>query len=95
MKTRLRMQPGEWRITVLFLVRAVFSVPAQDFTIDWFTTDDGGGKSTGGIYAVRHHRPAGCGHLDRRPLARQLQKGPRIGQFASLHPSASVHHHAS
>lgn len=25
---------------------------AQDFSIDWFTTDGGGGTSTGGVYSV-------------------------------------------
>jgi hypothetical protein len=52
MKTRFRTQPREWGIAVLILLLAAFSVPAQDFTLDWFTMDGGGGKSTGGVYAV-------------------------------------------
>ena len=52
MKTRIRTQPEALGIAVLLLGLAVSSVPAQDFTLDWFTMDGGGGKSTGGVYAV-------------------------------------------
>ena len=30
----------------------VMSVLAQSYSIDWHTTDGGGGTSTGGVYAV-------------------------------------------
>ena len=52
MKTRIRTQPEALGIAVLLLGLAVSSVPAQDFTLDWFTMDGGGGQSTGGVYAV-------------------------------------------
>ena len=35
-------------ITTLF----VSSLPAQTYSIDWFTIDGGGGTSTGGVYTV-------------------------------------------
>jgi hypothetical protein len=43
-----------WRLfgTVLFLFTAHVFVRAQNFSIDWFTIDGGGGTSTGGVYSV-------------------------------------------
>ena len=52
MKTQFRLQLDDWKIGGLLLFLAVSPLPAQDFTIDWFTMDGGGGKSTGGVYAV-------------------------------------------
>ena len=38
--------------TILSLLASLALVSAQPFTIDWFTIDDGGGTSTGGIYSL-------------------------------------------
>ncbi len=43
------------RINLLALLAVVFSaysLPAQSYSIDWFTMDGGGGTSTGGVYSV-------------------------------------------
>src|SRR3989442_1215290 len=44
---------------IRFLFALVFTllafathIPAQNFAIDWFTIDGGGGVSTGGVYSV-------------------------------------------
>lgn len=36
----------------LFLLAGVVQVPAQNFSLTWFTLDGGGGSSAGGSYAV-------------------------------------------
>jgi len=36
----------------LFCAAGVFPLAAQDYSIDWFTIDGGGGTSTGGVYSV-------------------------------------------
>jgi len=43
-----------WRnlVAALCFIAAPLSSHAQNFTIDWFTIDGGGGTSTGGIYSV-------------------------------------------
>ena len=35
-----------------FLASLATTLPAQNFTIDWFSIDGGGGTSTGGVYSV-------------------------------------------
>jgi len=37
---------------VLLLLLAAFPLRAQNFTLDWFTVDGGGGTSAGGAYSV-------------------------------------------
>jgi len=39
-------------LAVLLLALAVFTGDAQDYAIDWWTVDGGGGTSTGGVYAL-------------------------------------------
>src|SRR2546421_11850333 len=44
-----------WMVLVLVAVLADFAasrVSAQNYSIDWFTIDGGGGTSTGGVYSV-------------------------------------------
>lgn len=43
-----------WRLfaTALFLFTDHVFVRAQNYSIDWFTIDGGGGTSTGGVYSV-------------------------------------------
>src|SRR2546429_2639259 len=44
-----------WMVLVLVAVLAGFAasrVLAQNYSIDWFTIDGGGGTSTGGVYSV-------------------------------------------
>src|SRR2546421_7024256 len=44
-----------WMFLVLVAVLADFAasrVSAQNYSIDWFTIDGGGGTSTGGVYSV-------------------------------------------
>src|SRR5947208_6551917 len=44
-----------WTVLVLVAVLAGFAasrVSAQNYSIDWFTIDGGGGTSTGGVYSV-------------------------------------------
>lgn len=38
--------------TLLLLLLGAVAGNAQNYTIDWFTVDGGGGTSTGGVYAV-------------------------------------------
>jgi hypothetical protein len=38
--------------TLALLFSLTFTSRAQDYSIDWFTIDGGGGTSTGGVYAV-------------------------------------------
>ena len=40
-------------LAVLLLALAVFTADAQDYAIDWWTVDGGGGTSTGSVYSVR------------------------------------------
>jgi hypothetical protein len=58
MKLRERTQKSEARsqrvglsIAFLFLL-AVSAAQAQNYSIDWFTIDGGGGTSTGGVFSV-------------------------------------------
>src|SRR5256884_9286743 len=37
---------------LLLLTLGLLSVEAQNYSIDWFTIDGGGGTSTGGVYSV-------------------------------------------
>jgi hypothetical protein len=39
-------------LTALLLLVSAASAHAQNFSIDWFTIDGGGGTSTGGVYSV-------------------------------------------
>ena len=39
-------------LTALLLGVGANSLPAQSYSIDWFTIDGGGGTSTGGVFAV-------------------------------------------
>jgi len=39
-------------LAVLVLALAVFTADAQDYAIDWWTVDGGGGTSTGSVYSV-------------------------------------------
>ena len=39
-------------LAVLLVALAVFAADAQDYAIDWWTVDGGGGTSTGGVYSV-------------------------------------------
>jgi len=41
-----------WPCGILLLALAVFTADGQDYAIDWWTVDGGGGTSTGGVYAV-------------------------------------------
>src|SRR2546421_3777654 len=44
-----------WMVLVLVAVLADFAasrVSAQNYSIDWFTIDGGGGTSTGGVFSV-------------------------------------------
>ena len=57
MKKPLQMAPGcEARLNLpLWLALALASTTAfaqTNYTVDWFTIDDGGGTSTGGVYTV-------------------------------------------
>jgi hypothetical protein len=47
-----RITPG-WTsfVSLLWLIAATTGI-GQDYTIDWFTIDGGGGTSTGGVYSV-------------------------------------------
>jgi hypothetical protein len=38
--------------TLLCLLAGLVCTHAEDFALDWFTMDGGGGTSTGGVYAV-------------------------------------------
>ena len=38
--------------TLLLLLLGAVAANAQNYTIDWFSVDGGGGTSTGGVYAV-------------------------------------------
>jgi len=38
--------------TALALAMAVLTLRGQDYSVDWFTVDGGGGTSTGGVYSV-------------------------------------------
>ncbi len=49
--TRFVMRHSSLGILATLLSLAA-GVSAQSYTIDWFTVDDGGGTSTGGVYAV-------------------------------------------
>src|SRR5437016_6627368 len=40
------------KIAFLLLVTTGAAVKAQNYSIDWFTIDGGGGTSTGGVYSV-------------------------------------------
>ena len=44
--------PGVLASIVLLWFVSVTSTPAQNFKIDWWTVDGGGGTSTGGVYAL-------------------------------------------
>ena len=39
-------------LAVVLVALAVFAADAQDYAIDWWTVDGGGGTSTGGVYSV-------------------------------------------
>ena len=39
-------------LSVVVLALAVFAGDAQDYAIDWWTVDGGGGTSTGGVYGL-------------------------------------------
>ncbi len=39
-------------ILALVAVSAAISAPAQNYSIDWFTIDGGGGTSSGGVYSL-------------------------------------------
>ena len=39
-------------ILALVAVNAAISAPAQNYSIDWFTIDGGGGTSSGGVYSL-------------------------------------------
>ena len=39
-------------LAVVLLALAVFAADAQDYAIEWWTVDGGGGTSTGGVYSV-------------------------------------------
>ncbi len=39
-------------LLLLLWFAACLSLPAQSYSIDWFTIDGGGGTSTGGVYSV-------------------------------------------
>src|SRR5260370_6126541 len=39
-------------LLLLFLLDLPSAVDAQNYSIDWFTIDGGGGTSTGGVYSV-------------------------------------------
>lgn len=39
-------------ILALVAVNAAISAPAQNYSVDWFTIDGGGGTSSGGVYSL-------------------------------------------
>ena len=39
-------------ILALVAVSAAISAPAQNYSVDWFTIDGGGGTSSGGVYSL-------------------------------------------
>ena len=53
MKTReWRIANGGWLALLISVFSFQFSAFAQNYSIDWFTIDGGGGTSTGGVYSV-------------------------------------------
>ena len=54
-------------ISGLVLTLLVFRASAQNYSIDWFTIDGGGGTSSGGSYTLIHDRKASA---DRASLTR-------------------------
>ena len=51
LRTPLRLYAASAPV-VLLLLRAAMFAHAQNYSVDWFTTDSGGGTSTGGVYSV-------------------------------------------
>jgi hypothetical protein len=39
-------------LAIVLMTLGASALPAQSYTIDWFTIDGGGGTSTGGVYSV-------------------------------------------
>src|SRR6266446_8922125 len=59
MKTKIAMKNPKCGVSEMFLVLALSlctfglsNASAQNYSIDWFTIDGGGGTSTGGVYSV-------------------------------------------
>ena len=51
-RSEVRGQRAGVGLAVLLLALAVFTADAQDYAIDWWTVDGGGGTSTGAVYSV-------------------------------------------
>ena len=52
MRTKSGGRSSAIRFHVMLLTLALVPAWAQEYSIDWHTTDGGGGTSTGGVYAV-------------------------------------------
>jgi hypothetical protein len=52
MQSPIRKLKEAYGAAVLFLSISAASLFAQNYSIDWFTIDGGGGTSTGGVYSV-------------------------------------------
>ena len=52
MKTTSRLNHSNCAVAALLLVLTLSAAQAQTYSIDWSTTDGGGGTSTGGVYTV-------------------------------------------
>jgi hypothetical protein len=51
-RSQVSGQRSAFGLAVLLLALAVFAADAQDYAVDWWTVDGGGGTSTGGVYAL-------------------------------------------
>src|SRR5436305_930050 len=52
MKPKSANQPPKFLLLLPLLALAATGVRAQNYSIDWYTVDGGGGTSTGGVYSV-------------------------------------------
>jgi len=46
------MKPAATIPVVVLSILSALSVAAQEFRVEWFTLDDGGGTSSGGLYSI-------------------------------------------
>src|SRR5256885_16838054 len=52
MKPQSANQPTKLLLLLSLLALAAASVRGQNFSVDWFTIDGGGGISTGGVFSI-------------------------------------------
>ena len=52
MKAHFKMPKPHFAISILLLALTAATVHAENYSLDWFTIDGGGGTSTGGVYSV-------------------------------------------